>query len=870
MADVNATLDLDASRAFAQVDAIERRLSNVGGRANLDLDTGSAARDLDQIADEAREVEDNLGQAEARAEGFGSAIKGAIAFVGAREALQGIVSLVNAASDLEESTSKAAVVFEDSFGQIEEFARNSAEAVGLSEAAALEATGTFGNLFRAQGIASDTAADLSTGVVSLAADLASFNNIEVAEAVEKLRAGLIGEVEPVRTLGINFDAASVQAKAMELGLADVNGELDNAALLQARYAIFLEQTGTAQGDFARTADGMANASRVAQAEFENLQAEIGEYLLPVALELVQVAREELIPALRDMGPALAEIVSAGGRTVLDLFLAMLPVVEALAPALEVTADAISAIPGPLLAIAAAGIGANRGLRTLDSAMGAAEGGATSLRGKIVGRAALVGAFLVLADVAQDAGQAIGDALGTTRPDLNVEGLTNDLIALRDGLSDIANLDDLELTFSDPSFGLDGLGDAIDRIADPSTFARVRDTTAFLASFGGVIGKDSARDLRSAAEGVEALDEALVNIARTEGVEAASRALTALADAQGLTSDELETLIGLLPQFEVEVDRYGNEVAAAHAAQEDAEGSTGPLAEGIDEVGGAAEDAAEEVETFLDALDRLIGTPVDVDNASASFQESIDGITEAVDKAREMAKEGEGSFGELTDVLDDTNPAAREVAGAFRDGVSDLLSFATAADEAGASEAELAAIIRDGIDDLRASAREAGLTEDQIRDLIEAYNLTPEQISTEIALYGDLEAIERIERLLGWTARLDQRHGIVVSVTGGPGGIPENAAEGRIYSATPGGRLVRVAEGGADEVVVPTNQPIRATALLEQAGLVDVLSPQAVGTAVAERGPAIGSLTLVGYPDPDEAMRTVKRRVDDAEFLDGGF
>lgn len=863
MADVNATLDLDASRAFAQIDAIERRLSGIAG-VSLDLDTGTAARDLDRIADEADEVEDSLRGAEGRAEGLGSAIKGALAFVGAREALQGIVALVNAASDLEESTSKASVVFEDSFGTIEEFARNSAEAVGLSEAAALEATGTFGNLFRAQGIATDTAADLSTGVVQLAADLASFNNIEVAEAVEKLRAGLIGEVEPVRTLGINFDAASVEAKAFELGLADANGEVDNGAKLQARYAIFLEQTTTAQGDFARTSDGMANASRIAQAEFANLQTEIGQYLLPVALELVKVAREEMIPALRDVGPALAEILSAGGSAVLDLFLAMLPVVEALAPALAVAADALSAIPGPIIALAAAGVGANRGLRTLNDAMGAAEGSAGSLRGKIVGRAALAGAFLVLASVAEDAGKAIGDALGTTRQDTDVDALTNDLVALRDGLDDLANLDTIDVAFSDPSFGIDGLADAIERITAPGVFDRTTDITAFLSSLGGLIGETSARGLRSSAEAVEALDEALVGIARTDGVEAASAALTALADAEGLTADELERLLDLLPGFQVEVDAYGNEVQAAHAAQEAAEGSTGPLAEGFEDVAGGAADAAAEVETFLDALDRLVGDAISQADAISSFEQTIDDLAGAV---KDAAEDG---FGPLTDVLDLTDPAARAVNDAFRDGVDDLLGIARAADEAGASEAELAAIIRNGVGDLRASAEAAGLTEDQIQRLIEAYNLTPEQISTEIALYGDLDAIERIERLLGYTARLDREYGIVVSPTGGPGGFTENAAEGRIYSATPGGRLIRVAEGGADEVVVPTNQPLRAAALLEQAGIVEPVPVAAGVGAGVERGPAIGSLTLVGYPDPDEAMRTVKRRVDDADFLAGGF
>ena len=101
----------------------------------------------------------------------------------------------------------------------------------------MEATATFGNLFVALGLSQEAAATLSPDIVQLASDLASFNNIGVEEAVEKLRSGLVGEAEPLRTLGVNINEALVQAKALELGLVTSAGAATEAGKVQARYAL---------------------------------------------------------------------------------------------------------------------------------------------------------------------------------------------------------------------------------------------------------------------------------------------------------------------------------------------------------------------------------------------------------------------------------------------------------------------------------------------------------------------------------------------------------------------------------------------------------------------------------------------------------
>jgi len=191
------------------------------------------------------------------------------------------------ASDLEETRNKVKVVFGDMSEDVLEWGENSALAFGQSKQQALEAAGTFGNLFTSMGLGKDASADMSKGLVELAADLASFNNLDPAIVLEKLRSGLVGEVEPLRTLGINLSMAQVQAKAFEMGLADSSGQLSQAALLQARYALILEQSTNAQGDFARTSDGLANQTRILNAQWRDALATLGQHLLPIALQVVQ-------------------------------------------------------------------------------------------------------------------------------------------------------------------------------------------------------------------------------------------------------------------------------------------------------------------------------------------------------------------------------------------------------------------------------------------------------------------------------------------------------------------------------------------------------------------------------------------------------
>ena len=208
---------------------------------------------------------------------------------------------IGLASDKAEAASKVNVLYGDSAKIIEKASKDAATAVGLSSGAYLSAAGDLGNLLVNFGITGDAAANMSTDMIGLAADMGSFNNADPSEVIQAMGAAFRGESEPIRRFGVMLDEASIKAKAVEMGLYAGTGALDKNAKAQAVYQLILAQTTKAQGDFARTSDGLANQQRIAAAKQEEAWTRLGEKIAPLAAKIV--------PMLADAGVALIDVIS---------------------------------------------------------------------------------------------------------------------------------------------------------------------------------------------------------------------------------------------------------------------------------------------------------------------------------------------------------------------------------------------------------------------------------------------------------------------------------------------------------------------------------------------------------------------------------
>lgn len=202
------------------------------------------------------------------------------------------VSAINAASDLEETGSAVEQVFgRNAARQLQDFARTAAQSLGQSRQQALSAAQTFGIFGTSAGLAEDELVDFTTSLVTLAGDLASFNNTDVDTAINALGAALRGESEPIRQYGVLLDAATLKNRALAEGIIETTEEaLTPQQRTLAAYAEILAQTSLQQGDFARTSDGLANSQKVLKAEIENFRVELGDELLPIVKLLLPEIR----------------------------------------------------------------------------------------------------------------------------------------------------------------------------------------------------------------------------------------------------------------------------------------------------------------------------------------------------------------------------------------------------------------------------------------------------------------------------------------------------------------------------------------------------------------------------------------------------
>ena len=259
----------ETTKLKKELEDLKGRLGNVETAAkDAGKKTGKALDDVGKNANGLKDTIKNLGQQIAAA-------------FAAREIIRFTKQTIDAASDLNETVSKSQQIFGDASKAVEDFASNSAKQFGQSKQQAIDAAASFGVFGKAAGLTGEDLSTFSTDLVALSADLASFGNTTPEEAALALGAALRGEAEPIRRFGVLLDDATLKQEALAMGLIKTTkGALTPQQKVLAANAVILKQTADAQGDFARTSDGVANQQRILEATFKDLQTEIGQKLLP--------------------------------------------------------------------------------------------------------------------------------------------------------------------------------------------------------------------------------------------------------------------------------------------------------------------------------------------------------------------------------------------------------------------------------------------------------------------------------------------------------------------------------------------------------------------------------------------------------------
>lgn len=216
-----------------------------------------------------------------------------------------------AATNLAEAQNATNQIFGEGASEIDRFAENSAEAVGLSERAFREAVTPLGALLGNFGLSQREAAEEAINLTERASDMASVFNTDVDQALGAITAGLRGEADPLEQFGVRLNSAAIEAEAMSMGLADSKDELDDNAKAQAALSLIMSQTEDVAGDFRDTVDGNANAQRVLAARTEDAAAEFGENLQPAKAEVLKVATK-LLEVFNNLSPRQQKLAVTAG------------------------------------------------------------------------------------------------------------------------------------------------------------------------------------------------------------------------------------------------------------------------------------------------------------------------------------------------------------------------------------------------------------------------------------------------------------------------------------------------------------------------------------------------------------------------------
>lgn len=205
--------------------------------------------------------------------------------------------LLKLSSDLIEVQNVVDTVFGDMASDINEFAKSALSSFGLTELQAKQFSSTIGAMIKAMGVSKDATLEMSEGITKLAGDVASFYNLDHEEAFIKLRSGISGETEPMKSLGVVMTQTNLEAYRLAQGIETSYSAMSQAEKVALRYNFMLDALSDAQGDFSKTQGSWSNQVRILTGQFQQLGSILGGFLQQILYPILTVMNQILSLAI---------------------------------------------------------------------------------------------------------------------------------------------------------------------------------------------------------------------------------------------------------------------------------------------------------------------------------------------------------------------------------------------------------------------------------------------------------------------------------------------------------------------------------------------------------------------------------------------
>lgn len=288
-------------------------------------------------------------------------VKGLGGTIFAGVGILGIGELAKGSVEQADKLEAANIQVDGSFGKsadgVKTWATTMASQLGLSEAAAESAAGTFGQMFHAMGVGQPEAAAMSEKMSALVENVAKFNNADPATVQQDFVMAMRGRGKALMQLGINLDTTTIAAEALShhivktsvdqaklttaqdayskataaMQVVDKNSastalqrklaadavakaELGLKAVMvgkmpvltqsqkgEASYYATLDATKNQENAVADSSHTLAQQKKILGAEVSNLEAKIGAGLMPILTSLSEDITRDVLPAIEEFG-----------------------------------------------------------------------------------------------------------------------------------------------------------------------------------------------------------------------------------------------------------------------------------------------------------------------------------------------------------------------------------------------------------------------------------------------------------------------------------------------------------------------------------------------------------------------------------------
>lgn len=530
--------------------------------------------------------------------------------------------------------------------------------------------------------------------------------------------------------------------------------------------------------------------KLAKNQIDATAISVGTHLLPHLTTLLEVSGDvasEMKSGLGELGRALgptwenlAEIIADVWDVLVDLGEAVGPVgaamakigIGALVVGLNALTEVISTVTGMMadnevvamaLAIAIGihlmggvaalttkvGVGLVMAFVRVIDAMIAAQAAATATAGKMTlaaagTAAATSGIALFVAAVAIGAKRGV-DAL-------------NEYSDAVDRIGDAEGFESQVKAMREAADAGQALGDRYTELADRGllrTIVRVDESIEALK-----LWEDGARDAAAEAQDYD------LQLQRLQGnvvsYLAAESGLTgeAVVEAFGTAEASTKAFAEAMPMLEAAGVKVGDsyqeiteKVQAYRRSQEAGKGADADVIKAMGDLESGAKDADEALKDLKDALDRLMGVFMDADAATSAFEASLDDVAKTVqDNIKAHGAHGRS--------LDLDTAAGRANAEAIREMVGGLRDQIEAGARASEGSDVLGEKMRVGRQRILDAAEAAGLNAEEVRELTERYNLTPDLVETIIAAVGVPKTASELQAIQDAANNLDRSKPVV--------------------------------------------------------------------------------------------------------------